>query len=538
MHSLLASWTQAGTSSWDLPAEFVEFVGITCYLDDAGWKHLSTQLTRQAWRNSGFAGLLVISRSGLLESASWSLPREIHAFVRDHQNRVAVHVVADRPGQLVHAKGWACRAHPLPQTWVGSANLTHAGLYGNAEAGARLLGEDSFVEFAAAVRNLTRYTRDLADGAFAEELTRLLRRRDEAPAPQRPSFPPETPPESPPLPGSPRAPIVEADALTAAVNWLAAGRRLARQHEGDSYAISYPLKRYIDAGLLRHDEAEDGRTGIRVAGKQKALYVPLLPRAWKDDLRELNQSLGRHLSRYTVEIAGILWCPRPLLPHLQSAWQAERRKLDLNALRDALAQHVNALQRTIQRDGDDWLNVSRLFTVEAPARWGPQARRILPDQDFEEARRHPERATEIVAAVILGELNKNIARQLNLPYLLALAQHIGLPPHDYPFDLRDPDSILDAILDLTLVGLEPLVRAGGHRKPRAHGLVADRLKNVCKLDFTSAQDAWTRAIELKSDQRNLAESWALFCRVFDLDQRPIDWEPSPTDIGLYDDDDG
>lgn len=98
---------------------------------------------------------------------------------------------------------------------------------------------------------------------MSEELTRLIRRRDETPKPPRPSAPPEPPSGSPLFPGNPRATMFDADALDAAMDWLAAGRRLARQHEGDPYAISYSLKRYIDAGLLRHDEAEDALTKAR-----------------------------------------------------------------------------------------------------------------------------------------------------------------------------------------------------------------------------------------------------------------------------------
>ncbi|HEY8379540.1 MAG TPA: hypothetical protein VIK91_23770 [Nannocystis sp.] len=336
-HLLALSWWQAGESAWNLPPEFVEFVGITCYMDDTGWKHLSLLLDRQARRSPAFVGLLVVSRSGFLECATRSLPHEICAFIQEHKGRVAVRMVPDRPGQLAQAKGWACRTSARHQTWVGSANLTRPGLGDNIEAGVHLFGEGSFSKFAEAVRSLAHRGIDMSEPLVADELTRLLRRRDDTDERAQPPRPWGSLEQQSlwPLarPSGPLVPIVETDAMTAAMNWLAVGRRLARQHGGDSYAISYPLKRHIDAGLLRHEEHEHERTGIRVADEQKALYIPLLPPHWKKGLRTFNQTLGRIISRYAAVIGGVIWCPKPLLSRLQCDWRAESEKFDCHGLR-------------------------------------------------------------------------------------------------------------------------------------------------------------------------------------------------------------
>lgn len=69
------------------------------------------------------------------------------------------------------------------------------------------------------------------------------------------------------------------------------------------------------------------------------------------------------------------------------------------------------------------------------------------------------------------------------------------------------------------VALTPAVRLeGGEREVRLSR-------------SAEARAAWARAIELKNDpRRDIAEGWALFCRVFGVGRREIDWGSGRVDM--------
>ena len=419
----------------------------------------------------------------------------------------------------MHAKSLACLLEGgTAITRVGSVNMTAAGLYHNKEIEVVLSGREHFDRVLSAAICLLDGSPNLAAPSDVEDLSRQALEYQRAL---------ESPEEQRNIPGSAEDQLAYAEAVT----WFRGGLRLSRQHQNDEFAVSFPLKKYIDARLIQYGNASDEETGIRIAQDRKSIHIPLLPEARKKALKKLNQSLGTLLSRYALPMAGVSWCRIEWIPTLHRDWREAVGTLDHVALQKELEAHVELLRRTMCREGDSWLAVARLIQHHQPKDWDQiDAERLLGVEIVKQCLHDPEKAQNAIAEAVLTDVYATVKRHLNVEYLKALIQDVGAKPHSFCHEPRDPGSIFEAILDLFSIGLSPMLRSGGAWTERANGIFGKELLRR----FSSREDTialHTKVLKYKrsasepgaSGALPLAALWTLFRRTFRIDAEPIDW---------------
>lgn len=543
-----ATWLrpeERGDLPWRPLHDAFEFTLVSCFVSQTGWARLYESLVHAA-ANPDFRARIVFSAEGMGEGRR-ALVKAIERGISHSrfEDRVLAYIMDDRKHQLFHPKGYASRSSSHSRVVVGSANLTRGAMESHDELWCVIKDDRrAYSQFMSAVDALVARVKPINDQ------TMLTIERAFEPPPRPAAPPPHRTPapndkrrllrdvESPSLdlfsfsPGNEYA----EDPLHTVQAMFQQGLQIIRHDERHAVSLTISLRPFLKAKILPSPLKKTLRHGITYAQTHGSpnFKVPLIPSEKEDSLRSLNKALGNVIGRLSVDLVGLRWMPSDWTDAFQERWKICCEHFPLGDVSKWVYEHNDSIRSFF--DTSTWAEAAGDIHVAPPCQWDCDAAEELLGSLDKVVRLAPELddglRTKVLRA-IRDFCSRELDERLNPEFIASQVLLAGRIPRLPAVGIIDPETAIDILADLTMLGAVHAFRAAKAARMSSNGvaaLLSLRFREIKRAgEVYRTASSWKQALTQvpalspEAVRALLAESLREFLEWFDFDASNANW---------------